>query len=116
MTISYTHSPRPQYITYGETYIVTHADGRYTYNHSATIEYENFCREVEESENLQRRQLGPEKPMTAMIWYKRPEVWALLLGVVTLVHSIFVQWLWPLIQMSTPGNSPYAPPHGSSEE
>ncbi|KAF2968165.1 hypothetical protein GQX73_g5456 [Xylaria multiplex] len=80
----------------------------------AAIEYENFYREVEESENLQRRQLESDNSMTALLWYKRPEVWALVLGGFTLLHSLFVQWLWPLIEMS--GNSPYTSPHKSSEE
>ncbi|KAI1365662.1 hypothetical protein F5Y08DRAFT_338419 [Xylaria arbuscula] len=42
-----------------------------------------------------------------LIWYKRPEVLALILGIVTWSHAMFVQWIWPLLKARLPKDSPY---------
>ncbi|GAW21653.1 hypothetical protein ANO14919_111760 [Xylariales sp. No.14919] len=69
------------------------------------LDHANFSREVEEFDVQRRDPMGP--PRTNVVWYRRPEFWALVLGSVTLIHTLFIQWVWPLILRNLPTNSPY---------
>ncbi|KAI0974364.1 hypothetical protein F4678DRAFT_458331 [Xylaria arbuscula] len=77
----------------------------------AYLDHANFAREVDEYEAQQQRY--KEQPATGskVHWIKRAEFWALFLGIVTLVHGLFVQWVWPALLKELPKDSPYAPSH-----
>ncbi|TGJ84865.1 hypothetical protein E0Z10_g3931 [Xylaria hypoxylon] len=72
------------------------------------LDHANFTREVEEYDG-QRRETG-QQLANNMPWYGRPEYWALILGCTTLLHTLFIQWVWPLVQKDLPINSPWASP------
>ncbi|KAI0395826.1 hypothetical protein F5Y17DRAFT_456692 [Xylariaceae sp. FL0594] len=59
------------------------------------LDHSNFAREAEEfeAEASHHRLIFPILP-----WYKRPEFWALIIGSLSLVHGLFVQWAWPRLQ------------------
>ncbi|KAI2638120.1 hypothetical protein GGS21DRAFT_509853 [Xylaria nigripes] len=71
------------------------------------LDYANFTREVGEIGEKRRRATVLEIPRTA--WYKRPECWAIIMGSISLMHGLFVQWVWPQIQTTLPANPPKAP-------
>ncbi|KAI1813267.1 hypothetical protein GGS20DRAFT_554179 [Poronia punctata] len=60
------------------------------------LDHANFARETEAFEaKLQRtRIILPRLP-----WYKRPECYAIIIGTLSLIHALFVQWGWPTVQM-----------------
>ncbi|KAI0817976.1 hypothetical protein GGR55DRAFT_673805 [Xylaria sp. FL0064] len=74
----------------------------------AYLDHANFAREIDEYEARQNRHQG-QVAGSPISWIQRPEVWALILGLVTLCHSVFVQWLWPIILREMPRKSPYLP-------
>lgn len=74
------------------------------------LDHANFAREAEEfeAELNHRRLIFPILP-----WYKRPEFWAIILGAVSLLHGLFVQWAWPRVQKRLNLTSPYADPRST---
>ncbi|KAJ2986788.1 hypothetical protein NUW58_g4864 [Xylaria curta] len=71
----------------------------------AYLDHANFAREMEEYKGQQRRGSGAGLPR-GVPYYKRYEFWAIVLGLASLVHAVFVQWVWPFIRAALPPNSP----------
>ncbi|KAK5624745.1 hypothetical protein RRF57_000461 [Xylaria bambusicola] len=73
------------------------------------LDHANFAREVEAHE-AQQQQLAKRPPTVStkeIPWFRRPEYWALILGFVTFMHSLFVTWAWPWVKRYMEKDSPY---------
>ncbi|KAI1430094.1 hypothetical protein F5Y12DRAFT_709646 [Xylaria sp. FL1777] len=70
------------------------------------LDQANFAREIDGYEAQQQR-YRDQTLKNPIPWTKRPEFWALILGALTFGHSLFVQWLWPILQKELPSKSPY---------
>ncbi|KAI0438788.1 hypothetical protein F4803DRAFT_554698 [Xylaria telfairii] len=63
----------------------------------AYLDHINFAREIEEY-NEQRRRGSMATIVECIPFYKRYEFWALILGLVSLLHALSATWLVPLIR------------------
>ncbi|KAI0428848.1 hypothetical protein F5Y09DRAFT_343255 [Xylaria sp. FL1042] len=74
----------------------------------AYLDHANFAREIDEYEAQQHR-YKDQTEKSPLPLGKRPEFWALILGLLSLTHSLFVQWVWPILLRELPRDSPYLP-------
>ncbi|KAI0189019.1 hypothetical protein F4808DRAFT_466060 [Astrocystis sublimbata] len=60
----------------------------------AYLDHMNFAREVEEHKARSRRRMA--KFIKPVPFYERYEFWALILGLLSLMHGVFVTWVKPM--------------------
>jgi hypothetical protein len=68
----------------------------FSQQNSRQLDYAGFQEELDRLED--ERQRAEFAALKRALWYQRPEIYAIALGVLSLLHALYVQWIWPLLQ------------------